>query len=237
MTSTHAHETVPTARHARSRRCALRRPGRAAAVALGAVALVATACGGGGLPAGGTGSPSAAASGFVQGLESHNPTTACSFVAPDQQSTCRAGLGSSVASFTGVGIGNTFTDGNQALVALTATKACVGASPSSTVCNSNSNANQGLPSSDSGFASAYQAALGSSTQLTLACERVSGQWYVDLGLTGATGTTGTSTSTSTPTGATGGTGGTGNTGGGSTTVPGATGGSGATGNTGATTST
>jgi hypothetical protein len=223
--STHAPE-LP----ARSRRWALVSPGRAAAVALGGLALVASACSSsGGLPASGTGSPAAAASGFVQALENHDSSTACSFVVPDQQATCKTDFSSAVSSFTSPGIGNTFTDSDQALVAMTATKACLGTTPASTVCNANSNANQGLPTSDAGFASAYQAALGSSTQLTLACEQVDGQWYVNLGLTGgATGTTG-ATTTSTP-GTTGATGNTGTT----TTTPGTTG---ATGNTGTTTTT
>lgn len=183
------------------------------------------ACGGSaGLPSPGHGSPAAAASGFVQGLSQGNGTGACAYVVPDQESACTAALPSSHFTFESPGIGNTKTVGDQALVSIISTKACISQTSSTTNCVSNSNPNQGLPSSDSGFASAYSAAQGTSDALTLPMQNVNGQWYVNLGLptgntgtTGATGTTGTGSTTGT-TGTTGTTtGATGTTGTGSTT--------------------
>jgi hypothetical protein len=116
-------------------------------------------------------------------------------------------------------LGNTFTDGNQALVVLVAKQLCltVKVTTTTTTCLSNDNPSEDLPTSDSGFQSALQIAFNSSTAALTACVQVAGEWYVELTAggganTGATGTGPTGTGV-TGTGTTGtGTTGTGTTG-------------------------
>lgn len=209
------------------------RQGSAGLLAPAGVALLAVgaaACGGGsGLPAGGTGSPGAAASGFVQNIANGNISAACGFVVPDQQNTCRTGFNGAKITMSGAKLGNTYTVGNEALVVLIFSKVCAIPPGSTSTCTSNSDANAGLPSSNAGFASAMHNAFTSPTETDVPCAKVNGQWYVELspipGSAGATGTTGSSTVPGS-TGATGPTG--------STTTPGTTGATGATGVTGAT---
>jgi hypothetical protein len=211
------------------------------ALAAAALAVAAAACGssssGGGSSTSGASSPADAITSFVQGFE-NGATTGCNFAAPNQQSECKSVAPSITAS--GFSVGNTFTDGDQAIVVLLASKFCsgTGSSTTTTVCYSNSDSSKGLPSSDADFASALSALFGDSTSPDAACVQVDGSWYVELapgggaasstGATGATGgatgTTGGTTSTTTAgaTGATGtgatGTGATGTTGGSTTTT-------------------
>jgi len=197
---------------------------RIPALAVAALALGAAACSSsssGGLGTAGTGSPSAALSGFIGGLVNSNPATACTFVAPNQQSECNKGFANASLKTSGLGLGNTFTDGSQAIQVVTASSFClgVGAAPTTTTCLSNSNKNAGLPSSDAGFAAALATTFSSSSSPDTACVDINGAWYVELapgggpatststGATGATGPTGGSTTSSTPAGATGPTGG------------------------------
>jgi hypothetical protein len=184
------------------------------------LAIGAAACGGssgsGGLPSAGTGSPAAAVSGFIGNIGT-DISTACGYVAPDQQSTCNTAFSKATFTVANPGIGNTYTDGSQAIVVVLTTQACGGVTGSTTVCSSNSNKNEGLPSSDADFQSALSNAFNSTTDTDIGCAEIDGSWYVLLqpetapantGTTGAsttsgpTGTTGAST-TSGPTGTTG----------------------------------
>jgi hypothetical protein len=193
-------------------------------VVLGALVFGAAACSSSpssNTPAAGHGSPAAAVVGFLQGLANNNVASACSYAAPNEQSQCNAGFAKGVSvTQSGFGTGNTFTDGNQALVVLVASSYCIGAgsAPTTTTCFSNSDPNKDLPSSAAGFQSALNVAFGSSVSPLAAAVQVNGQWYAEFAAGG--GGAGT-------TGATGVTGPAGNTGGTTTSVAGSTGGTGA----------
>ena len=214
--------------------------GRRLATTLGAplsaaaLALGAAACGGSsaGLPAPGHGSPAAAVSGFIQGLQHGDAATACSYAAPNEQSACNSQFnGNFKVTESGLGVGNTFTDGNQAVVVLEANNFCFGAgsAPTTTVCFSNSDPNKELPTSNAQFATALGQAFNGAANPLAAAVDVNGSWYAELaaggaaaGATGTTGATG-ATGITGPTGATGTTGATGATGTTGTTGAGNTG--------------
>lgn len=203
-------------------------------VAVAGLALAAAACGSSsGLPSAGNGSPSAAVSGFLQGLSSSTPQSACNYVVPAQNSGCVNEFTGARIQLSGLGIGNTFTNGTQALVTVTASRACLGVGPgaavgatTTTVCFGNSNKNAGLPANSAGFPAAYQASFNTASPV-VACAELNGQWFVALGPISGTGVSGASGATSstaagsgatgTGSGSTGATGPTGSTGGSGTT--------------------
>jgi hypothetical protein len=215
----------------------LRRPFGAAVLLL---AIGAAACGssGNGLPAAGTGTPQAAVSGFIGNLPT-DVSAACGYVVPSQQAQCNKTFAGGTFSITSPSIGQSSVDGNEALVVVLSTNSCTGLAGSTSICNSNTNASAGLPSSQSDFATAFQATFASNATAVAPCIEFGGVWYVELApggtasssATGATGNTGTTTS-----------GPTGNTGGGTTTsgptgTTGSTSTSGPTGTTGGATTT
>jgi hypothetical protein len=177
---------------------------RPAAIAVVVLAIAAAACGSSSssLPAAGTASPAAAASGFYQNFVRGNISSACDYAEPSEQSRCNSVFSSNrfTATVSNLDIGQTFTDGNQALVVFTFTQSCgsSGSSSATTCSPGNSNPSAGLPS--------LQTALSSSSgNDVVACVDVGGLWYVEFAAGGGTGAS---------TGATGaGTGSTGTTGG------------------------
>jgi hypothetical protein len=172
------------------------------AVAVAGIAVSLAACSSGSsLPASGTGSPTAAASGFLQDVASGNLSGACGYELPSQQAECTAKLGNGAAiKISGLGIGNDIVSGNEALVAFEASSFCFGPSTASTTCTSNTSPSAGLPTA-ANFASAFAASFTSGAPL-VALEEQNNQWYLlaapPSGTTGSTGTptTGAPTGTS-----------------------------------------
>jgi len=184
------------------------------AVAVAGLAVILAACrSSSGLPAAGTGSPTAAASGFAQDLASGNVSGACGYVLASQQAACNTSLGHAAIKISGLGIGNDIVVGNEALVAVEGSS-CVGPTTASTICTSNSSPNGGLPTA-ANFANTYAATFNTSAYKALHLYEQNNQWYVvaqpPSGTSGSTGTpttaatTGTSGSTSTSTPGTSGT--------------------------------
>jgi hypothetical protein len=205
-----------------------------------------------GLPAAGTGTPQAAVSGFIGNLPT-SVSAACGYVVPSEQAQCNKTFAGGTFSIANPAIGKSFQDGNEALVVVLSTDSCTGLAGSTSICNSNTDASAGLPSSQADFATAFQATFQSNSTAVAPCIEFGGVWYVELApggtasssATAVTGNTGATTTTAGPTGTTGTTttsGPTGTTGTTTTSGPtGTTGGAttttiGATGNTGTTTS-
>lgn len=188
----------------------LRRPA-ASVLGLTFVAIAAASCSSssGGLPTAGFGSPSAATSGFIQGLQSGTPQNACTYVDPTDRANCVAAFTGAKDSLSNVSLGNGTTQAPEALVAVTG-NVCVGlgpqaiaaGAPSTTTCFNNSDKNLGLPSSPAGFAAAFDSAL-TSTKAVVACAEVNGQWFVTLGFRPAGASGGTTTTSAATTGGSG----------------------------------
>lgn len=121
--------------------------------------------------------PAAAVTGFFDGLQQNNVQKACSYIAPVQQQTCAQELGQAGAvTMTGFALGDTYTDGDRALVTAIVTEICFGG----TDCQQNSNRRGGLPSSKSDFDAAFANAENSSTDPANQCVEIDGKWYVQL---------------------------------------------------------
>jgi hypothetical protein len=164
--------------------------------ALAAVLLLApaAACSSGSTAANnGSGTPAEAARGFVDALLGGNPSAACDYVLPTQIPVCQANIADVHFTASAVGVGNTFTDGTQAVVDVEETRVCVKVvHTATTVCGANNDPNAGLPTSDAQFASVYNQAVNGGQAALIACTQVNGEWYVDTGAATTTGTTGPS---------------------------------------------
>jgi hypothetical protein len=174
-------------------------------------------------PNNGSGTPADAAGGYVDALLGSDPSAACDYVLPASIPACQSNIVAVHFTANGQRLGNSYTDGTQAVVVVEETSVCVQiVHVSTTVCGSNGDPNAGLPATDADFASIYQQALNGGQAALIACTQVNGLWYVDTGA--ATGTTGATGSGATGSGATGtgatGTGATGATGGGGGTTGG-----------------
>lgn len=198
------------------RRSRFRLRGIPGAAAVAGLALLLASCSssGGTSPSASHGSPAGAISGYLLALSNSHNSSACGWVAPNEQSACQSLIADISVHQSGFTIGNTYTDGNQALVAVIANNFCITESSTTTseACHSNSDKSAGLPSSNAGFASAYSDSFSNNASPDAAAVEVDGQWYAALGpdaggsTTGTTGTTGSSTTGATgslPTGTTG----------------------------------
>jgi hypothetical protein len=160
-----------------------------------ALALVATACssspaksstgsGSSGTQAANGGStPAQATSGFVQGILSPRRVPACDYVVPNQKLQCQAAMAGFHITGSGVSTGNTFVNGDQALVSLLARRLCTSAlTQNGRSCKSNSDPNAGLPRTATGFPAAYAATFvaGRTALTAIPCLKVGGRWYVNL---------------------------------------------------------
>jgi hypothetical protein len=147
----------------------------------------------GGLQAnGGTGSPAAAATGFLENF-AVGSIFACDYAAPTDLEQCPKLV--ETVRFAGrpsgmtYGLGNTATVGNEALVAMTTNYGCFsvylvppGSSAPRRSCFSNGDQNLGLPKSVAGFAAAYAASDGwpFGKDKAIPCVKMNGRWYVDV---------------------------------------------------------
>jgi hypothetical protein len=130
----------------------------------------------------GTGSPDAAAWGWVSAVRSGNLAGSCDYEAPSLQAACRSGAaGVSPAAVAGAGamyadaaLGYSAIEGTQALVVLTGIKCPPG---SGTTCAVNSDPAHLLDSSTS-FGSTYSSAFSLPGADILPMEQVGGQWYL-----------------------------------------------------------
>lgn len=158
----------------------------------------------------GSSNPAAAASGFITAFAAGNHSAACGYVEPADTSICRKFLAQATFTVSGFGIGNTATNGDQALVSLLATQACAGngsGGPTTTTnCFSNSDKNAGLPASNADFAAEYAKAFNGQQDPAIPCVQINGGWYVALVPSGSpspgsglSGTTGSAASGSTGT--------------------------------------
>lgn len=124
------------------------------------------------------GSPGAAAEGFLGNIMLDNAPGACSYVLPDEQSTCNSASatssqgGSAVAITGNAGVGNAIISGTLALVPV------IGRICSSGSCTSYSAS--GLPAGTS-FQTAYEQAMNyNSAGNLIPCEEIDGAWYVSV---------------------------------------------------------
>ena len=126
------------------------------------------------LPSPGHSSPQAAVVGLITGIQKHDGTE-CSYVVPESQAECRSTLLAvfQQSTVTGFALGKTTTVGNQSIVSVLATKACIGGQ-----CVSNSDPNQGQPNGSTTFAQAYKDGKDNSATTTAVLERVAGLWYI-----------------------------------------------------------
>jgi hypothetical protein len=154
------------------------------------LALAAGACGGGGSsspgsapPAAGYASPAAAAVGFLDAISQGNGQGACAYVEPAQVAGCRQVISAVSATITGLRIGQTTTNGNQALVTVLG-KICVKTAGNNS-CSQNVNPKAGQPTSGSAaFSTAYKAAMNSSSVAAdpaAPMTSVGGRWYANFG--------------------------------------------------------
>ena len=143
-----------------------------------------TTPGGNGLLTPGNGSPRDAVDGFYQSELAGDWAAVCSYVTPSAQSLCLAGTSGQAAATGNATVGTMVVsaDGNEALVSVTGS-ICAPSTP----CVSNSDANLGMPSSPSQFATDYQTAVANSTSDSstsispMPCSQINGKWYVDFG--------------------------------------------------------
>lgn len=134
-------------------------------------------------PTGGHASPSEAATGFIVAVLSTHRANACDYVVPSQLSSCEPAIAAIHVTADRYSLGDTSTDGDQALVVLLATNLCIEAVIlHGKSCHSNTDPERGLPASKASFAAAYRASLDSTkTGLsTIPCQLVAGKWYVEL---------------------------------------------------------
>ena len=126
------------------------------------------------LPSPGHSSPQAAVVGLITSIQKHNGME-CTYVVPESQAECRSTLLAvfQQSTVTGFALGKTTTVGNESIVSVLATKACIGGQ-----CVSNSDPNQGQPNGSTTFAQAYKDAKDNSATATAVLERVGASWYV-----------------------------------------------------------
>ncbi|TMK48982.1 MAG: hypothetical protein E6G66_09520 [Actinobacteria bacterium] len=123
----------------------------------------------------GHGSPGAAFAGWLDAVVGGENARACGYALPAQQTGCPAFLASQQTTLPGgaIRLGDTSIVGDRALIVPIGT-VCINGS-----CRTNTDRRLGLPASKAGFQAAYQTAL-STNVLTTGCQRVHGQWYLDL---------------------------------------------------------
>ncbi len=154
---------------------------------LGAVAVLAVACGSSGSSAvsAGNGSPGAAAVGFLSNFTTRS-AAACRYVTPAEQTVCNQAIAQAVKlTVTNLKVGHTSVSGNQALVTVLGTL-CGAGTGTARRCFTSSQPAGGQPASPADFAktfAAVQAGTAGTQNPAIPCVRTAGKWFVELGST------------------------------------------------------